>query len=493
MTSSEHTIRSRADLRPAQVALIEEMKQSMELGAVLGMGGGKTVSTLTAFQDLDEAGQADTMIVLAPPRVVEVWSREVEKWGHLQGLVVVTLNGSPADRLRQSTAGAAHVLVLSHDLIPWLVDKWPHIKKATGKTILAIDEISRLRNPRSKRAKKLLEIINDFDAIWGLTGTPQPDGYEDLYMTLKVLTGGRVWGEEDFDTWRKMRFYMKDHNGYDWGIHTFAAEALDRTASEFLMRVPDDHSSGIPALNEGPDFDLWADPTPRQQEANNEMLKKLILEIENDADEQGRELTDEDYVVALTRAAASGKLEQVAQGFIYNDQRDVVEMFLGATSHGKGRFQTTPKGAALQDYLEDCGEHSLIVYRFRHDLEAINHALGLREPMPYLGGGVSQKEGQRLIDKWNEGKLKYLALHPLSAGHGIELQFGGRRMFFYNPTWSGEEYAQLVKRIHRPGQTKPVYIHQIGVRNLIDGLKIARCRGRVEDQIEFIKKLRSMT
>lgn len=488
MTSSEHTIRSRADLRPAQVALIEEMKQSMELGAVLGMGGGKTVSTLTAFQDLDEAGQADTMTVLAPPRVVEVWSREVEKWGHLQGLVVVTLNGSPADRLRQSTAGAAHVLVLSHDLIPWLVDKWPHIKKATGKTILAIDEISRLRNPRSKRAKKLLEIINDFDAIWGLTGTPQPDGYEDLYMTLKVLTGGRVWGEEDFDTWRKMRFYMKDHNGYDWGIHTFAAEALDRTASEFLMRVPDDHSSGIPALNEGPDFDLWADPTPRQQEANNEMLKKLILEIENDADEQGRELTDEDYVVALTRAAASGKLEQVAQGFIYNDQRDVAEHFFkSGSAFGCG---LTQKQHLLSDALEEAGEPGLIVYRFRQDLEELKPILG---PVSYLGGGVSQKEGQRLIDKWNEGKLKYLALHPLSAGHGIELQFGGRRMFFYNPTWSGEEYAQLVKRIHRPGQTKPVYIHQIGVRNLIDGLKIARCRGRVEDQIEFIKKLRSMT
>lgn len=479
MTSSATTIRSRADLRPAQVALIEELKSSLEIGAVLGMGGGKTVSALTAFQDLYKSADTDTLIVLAPPRVVSVWPRETFKWDYLSTLGVCPLTGSPAERLKQATDGNANVLVVSHDLIPWLVDKWPHIKKANDRCVLCIDEISRMRNPRSKRARKLLEIIGDFDAVWGLTGTPKPDGYEDLYMTLKVLTGGRVWGSEDFDTWRKMRFYPKDHNGFDWGIHTFAQAELDRTADAYLMRVPDDHSSGIPELNEGPDFDIWVDPTDRQQEAHKAMLTKLIVQITTEAEAEGRELTDEDYVVALSRGVASGKLEQIAQGFLYDDQREVAEQF------------NNVKAVVLRDALEEAGEHCLITYRFRQDLEQINFMLG-RE-LPYLGGGVSQKQGQKNIDDWNAGKLKYLALHPLSAGHGIELQFGGRRMFNYNPMWSGEEYAQIIKRLHRPGQEKPVYIHNIGVRNLIDGLKLARCRGRVQDQIDFVNKLRSMT
>jgi SNF2 family DNA or RNA helicase len=371
------------------------------------------------------------------------------------------------------------VYVLSHDLIPWLVSVWPQVRGGLGKPILCIDELSRFRNPRSKRAKALLSILDDFDAVWGLTGTPKPDGYEDLYMTLKVLTGGRVWGDESFDDWRKMRFYPKDHNGFDWAIHTFAAVELDKTADEFLLRVPDDHSSGIPDLNEGPDFDIWVDPTPRQREAHNEMLKKLIVQITREAEDEDRELTDEDYVIALSRGVASGKLEQIAQGFLYDDQRNVAEI-LGNT-----------KEDALADVLESAGEPCLIVYRFKQDLNRIAKVLG--GPVTYLGGGVSQKQGQKNIDDWNEGRLKYLAIHPLSAGHGIELQFGGRRMFNYNPMWSGEEYAQIMKRIHRPGQTKPVYIHNIGVRNLIDGLKIARCRGRVQDQIDFVNKLRSMT
>jgi SNF2 family DNA or RNA helicase len=487
MTSSQPTMRTRADLRPAQVALIEELKTSLELGAVLGMGGGKTVSALTAFLDLYQHGvpygnRVDSMIVIAPPRVVNVWPREVQKWDYLQGLEVVTLTGSPAQRLGLARAGNCRVLVLSHDLIPWLVDNWPKIKPWLGRCVLTIDEISRLRNPRSKRAKKLLTIIEDFDAVWGLTGTPKPDGYEDLYMTLKVLTGGRVWGEEDFDTWRKMRFYMQDHNGYAWGIHTFAAEEVDRVADQFLMKVPDDHTSGIPALNEGHDFDIWADPLPEQQEAHKEMLTKLIVQITSEAEAEGRELTDEDYIVALSRGVASGKLEQIAQGFMYDDHREVALRF--EDKHGN-----TLKATLLADALEEAGEHCLITYRFRQDLEEIERVLG---PLPYLGGGVSQKEGQKNIDRWNEGRIKYLALHPLSAGHGIELQFGGRRMFNYNPMWSGEEYAQIIKRIHRPGQEKPVYIHNIGVRNLIDGLKLARCRGRVDEQIAFINKLRSM-
>lgn len=465
-------------MRPAQVSLIEEMTQSLELGVVLGMGGGKTVSTLTAFVDLNKLEHhASSMIVLAPPRVCSVWPREAQKWEHLEHLDVVVLDGAPARRQKLLACGA-HVFVLSHDLIPWLVGVWDTIKKPLGPCVLAIDELSRFRNPRSKRAKALMEIMPDFDAVWGLTGTPQPDGYEDLYMTLKVLTNGRVWGRESFDDWRKMRFYPKDYNGFAWGIHPFAAEELDRTANEFLLKVPDDHSSGIPALNEGPDFDVWVDPTPNQQAAAKTMFEDLFVELERGAAEQDRELTDEDYIVALTRGVASGKLEQIAQGFLYHDDKSITEDF------------ASTKVTTLVDLLEEAGEPSLIVYRFRQDLREIERALG--EAVPYLGGGVSQTEGQKLIDDWNAGRLRFLAIHPLSAGHGIELQFGGRRMFFYNPTWSGEELAQLIKRIHRPGQTKPVYIHQIGTRGLIDELKIARCRGRVEDQTAFVQKLRSL-
>jgi SNF2 family DNA or RNA helicase len=470
--------RSRADLRPAQIALIEELKSSLELGAVLGMGGGKTVSALTAFVDLSRQHAAETLIVLAPPRVVPVWKTEAAKWQHTAALHVGEMTGTGPLRLKAMTSRGWDVLVLSHDLIPWLVSVWPQVKHTLGRCVLCIDELSRFRNPRSKRAKVLLSILDDFDAVWGLTGTPQPDGYEDLYMPLKVLTGGRVWGRESFDDWRKMRFYPKDYGGFDWGIHSFAAEALDRTAEEFLLKVPDDHSSGIPDLNEGPDFDIWVDPTARQLEAHKEMLTRLIVEIENDAAATGRMLTDEDFVVSLSRGVASGKLEQIAQGFLYNDEREVAEI-LG-----------TAKEDALADVLESAGEPCLITYRFKQDLNRIARVIG--GPVTYLGGGVSQKQGQKNIDDWNAGKLKHFAIHPLSAGHGIELQFGGRRMVNYNPTWSGEEYAQLVKRIHRPGQTKPVYSHNVGVRGLIDELKISRCRGRVAEQIEFIKKLRSM-
>lgn len=484
MTSSTATTkRSRADLRPAQVALIEELKSSRELGAVLGMGGGKTVSALTAFGDLFGTTDVSTMIVLAPPRVLSVWPREIEKWDHL-GVQAEVVIGSPAKRKEQFAALRAEVFVVSHDLIPWLVGIWPEIRGILGPCILCIDEISRFRNPRSKRAKRLLEIIGDFDAVWGLTGTPQPDGYEDLYMTLKVLTGGRVWGGESFDDWRKMRFYPLDREGYAWNVHTFMKEALDATAAEFLLKVPDDHTSGIPSLNEGPEFDIWVDPTDRQREAHDSMMKKQLVQLVEEAD--GRELTDEDYIIALSRGVASGKLEQIAQGFLYDDDRNALDDFF----YGPGaKIGCAPKAEALRDALVDALEPCLIMYRFRQDLVEMERVLG---PLPYLGGGVSNKEGQRLIDRWNEGRLPLLAIHPLSAGHGIELQFGGRRLFGYNPTWSGEEYAQIIKRIHRPGQKQPCYIHNIGCRGTVDELKIARCRGRVQEQIDFVAKLKSM-
>ncbi|MGL5360932.1 MAG: ATP-dependent helicase, partial [Shewanella sp.] len=66
---------------------------------------------------------------------------------------------------------------------------------------------------------------------------------------------------------------------------------------------------------------------------------------------------------------------------------------------------------------------------------------------------------------------------PQSAGHGLNLQHGGNTIIWFGPNWSLELWQQMNKRLHRPGQTKPVFIHILSAAGTIDE-KVMRVLGQ---------------
>lgn len=479
-------MRSESDLRDTQKTMIEAMCDSAQQMFVAGMGAGKTVSILTGFKRLQDAGEVRSGIILAPPRVVDiVWPREHLKWEHLHDLDVCIVRGGPGRREKLMASGA-DLYVISLDVIKWLADlaaTWPNDDPRLD--FLAIDEISKLREPRSKLVRYGFDknLWQRFDSIYGATGTIKPNGYEDLWNPYRIISQGSIWHDTPFDEWRREQFMPLDHKGYNWRIHTFMKPVLDRKVGMFTTAVEADLD--LPDLNIGPDWDIELKLHPETAAAYESMLKELLVEVGYD------EHLEPDMVAALSAAIQSGKLAQIAQGFVMD--RRVDEGGEKVESKVMARYPNVKLDwlkAEVED-LQEAGENVVVCYYFREDLRQLQAAFPQAK---HLGSGISPGMAVKTIDQWNAGKLPVLLAHPASVGHGVELQWGGRLMIWYTPTWSSEQYDQMVKRLHRPGQTRPVISRRLLATDTVtDVVKVNRVENKMSELRLFEKLLKEFT
>lgn len=468
-------MRDRSQLRPVQLRLIHEMATSEGVAIVLGMGGGKTACALTAIADLLAASVIRAAIVVAPKRVaLSTWPREVRVWSHLAHLDVGVLNGSPERRaavLRQRH----DVYVCGIDNLPWLIDELKALPDHPGLDQLVIDELSRFKNPRGNRAKMLNKHSHLFGSIWGLTGTPRPNGWEDLWMPLQIISKARAWGLT-FDPWRERHFMAMDYHRRKWAVREDALPAIRRVIDGWMVTIPAEDTVDVPFVS-GPDHDIVVPLCHAAKADADSMERDLLISLGRDGTLADIDPADDSVIVALSQAVASGKLSQIMQGYVYQDGHAV-------------QHYDAAKADALVDFIADLdGEPLIVCYWFEEDLTMLRE---LYPGIAHLGAGVTDKKADQTIEDWNAGRLPLLALHPASAGHGLNLQFGGARMLFYAMPWSPELYAQTVKRLARPGQTKPVFVHRLLADHPYEQLRLRRVESKIDTEQEFISQLRSI-
>lgn len=479
-------------LRASQETIIDGVFENDAQMIIAGMGSGKTAATLHALNELHNEDVIDCAIVLAPPLVARtVWPKEPGKWPALRD-VAVRPGGDARRRAKLlewlrapdivSDIGKLRVLTMSLHLCKWLKDNQHLIPQ---KCALVVDESSFFKDARSKNGKALRDIADRFVVRYTLTGTPRPNGYEDLWGQYQLLTKNKLW--RPFDDWRRANFMPKDYNGYNWEVHSFKARELDAQMAPYTTRV--DVDLDLPPLNAGPNFDFEIELPPEARARYDEMEEDLVtsvirnirLDVETAATDVVREAL---IVVALQQAVASAKLAQIAQGYIYDKVID---------DDGEARGSAVAdlhdqKMRALQEIVDMAGAEPLLIwYGYRHDVVLIERALG-QAGLPRLGGGVASAKGQAYIEAFEKGELSVLLAHPASAAHGIDgLQLGGRRHIWFCPTWSAEQYDQAIKRLDRPGQTRPVFSHQIVAKNTVDEIKVNRVAYKLQDQEEWTR------
>lgn len=466
----------REQLRPAQRRIISELRQSLGVQAVLGMGGGKTVSALTAIRDMLDDGLIRSAIIIAPVRVaISTWPNEIRSWDHLSGLDFTVLAGSPERRLTKLRE-PHQIYICSIDNLVWLIDALRKFPKDDRRwDVLCIDELSRFKSPRGQRAKKLLRFAKNFGAIWGLTGTPRPNGWEDQWMPLQLISAGEAWGMP-FDNWRRQHFRQLDFNGYRWGVIEQSVPHFESVIDRWTFTIPASEATDVP-FNSGPEFDVRTALSSAQRHDLDEMAEHLMIEIGREGTELSDLATDDETITALSQAVASGKMDQILQGFVYREGETL-------------QTYDNAKIDALRDLLDAIdGENCLIVYHYQEDLRALRSALG---PIPHLGSGQSEAEAAEIIERWNAGSIPLLAIHASSAGHGLNLQFGGRRLIWYRMTWSSELYAQTCKRLARPGQTQPVYVHRLLADHPLERMRLDRVEAKIAEEIDFMRRLKTV-
>jgi len=449
-------------LRSYQQRAATYLYESDAVFLIAPLGAGKGAAALTAFADLVRDEHRRHALVIAPKLVATtVWPAEITAWPHLAHLRAAVLNGSPESRRALLlSAPTREVTVIGVDLVPWLVSELAAFADDHPLfDVLIIDETSRLKDPSGKRARSLSKIAGRFRTRWGLTGTPRPNSSRDLFMPAAIIADGALWGRA-FVPWQKRHFRPCDPFGREW-IALPGAEA--QIATDFgtvAMTVADEDMPDLPPLNivetrvKLPDAVMATYKT---------MARELFATVEGRA------------IEAASALIATGKLAQLANGFLYDAGAD------DAVSVHSFKIDW------LRELVESLdGEPLLIAYEFVEDLRTIRRAFA---EVPALGGRTSARAASQLIAAWNTGTLPLLAFHPASAGHGLNLQFGGSRMAWLSPSWSAELTQQAIARIYRPGQTRHVTVHVCVAAGTVDEMKRDRVIGKMDAQEAFRRHL----
>lgn len=359
------------------------------------------------------------VLIIAPLRVARnTWSDEIKKWDHLNGIRYSIAVGTVAERQAALKANA-DIYIINRENVPWLIED---SGLPFNYDCVIVDELSSFKNWQAKRFKALMKVRPKIRRIVGLTGTPSSNGLMDLFAEFKVLDMGERLGR--FIGQYRVNYFKPDRmNGpivYTYKLLPGAEERIyDRISDITISMKATDHLD-MPELISN-EYKVYLDDDERSK--YEEMKDELVLQF------PGREIT------AANAAALSGKLSQLANGAIYDDDGSV------------NAFHER-KLDALEDLIESAnGKTILVAYWFKHDLARITERLNKLKIV------FEKLDSDKSIEKWNAGELQVGLIHPASAGHGLNLQSGGNVLVWFGITWSLELYQQTVARLWRQGQT----------------------------------------
>ena len=406
------------------------------VGLFLDMGLGKTAITLAAVKRLKyEMFCIRRCLVIAPKKVAEsTWTKEAAKWIELNCLVFSSVLGT-SDQRKAALEKTADIYLINRENVKWLVNqcgnRWPF-------DMVVLDESSSFKNHRAQRFRALRAVRPKISRLVELTGTPSPRGLSDLWAQIYLLDGGARLGRT-ISSYRDAWFLPDKRNQttiFSYVPRAGAAEEIYRRISDICismrsedyLELPDAVVDDIPVALDGP-----------ARKAYMAMERHMLLEVD-----------DGEPITAASAAALTGKLLQLCNGAAYNEDGEVVHIH-------------DCKLEAFMETIEQLnGQHALVYYHFRHDLERLLDILsgsGLR---------VAVFRGPETEEAWNSGKVDILLAQPASCGYGLNLQQGGHHVIWFGLTWNLEEYQQANKRLHRQGQPYPVIIHRLIVQGSTD-------------------------
>lgn len=410
-------------------------------------------------------------LVIAPKNVAQnVWAQECRKWEHTQDIRCALVMGTAAQRLR-ALSSDADLYIINRENVVWLVDT---LQNRLPFDMVIVDELSSFKSTKAKRWKAIKKLIQTVPYVIGLTGTPAPNSYLDLWPQIYLLDGGARLGRTVSD-YRYRYFKPGAHKGhvvYEWIMRLGAQDAINRKlkdlclsmSAEDWLDLPDTIYNTIPVS-----MDAAAEKRYKRFEGTKVMalLQEATgfreLDVRNP--EQLAQMTS--AIRGDTAAAIAGKLLQMAGGAVYDDDGQVVPIH-------------EAKLDALAELLESNeGENVLCFYNYQHEKQRILE----RFPQAVAFSGTE-------VEAWNDGRIPLLLCHPASTGHGLNLQSGGHITVWYGLNWSLELYQQANARLSRPGQTHSVVIHHLVCRDTIDERVMAALQKKNEGQEALLKALK---
>lgn len=404
-------------LRPNQIEAVAFLSQ-IDKGMILApVGAGKTAITLTAMKEALDTGRVRRFLVIAPKRVcTDVWTIEPAKWA--PSLTVSIAVGSYAQRLNAFNK-PSQVVVTNYETL----QSTPPLVGFDG---IVFDELTVLKNPSGKRFKALFALIKNFKVRWGLTGSFTSNGLIDVFGQCKIIDE-TLLGKSKTAFYQKY-FIMLNRGYVEWiAKATSLAEIMEVIKPATYLIDTQEYMNTLPPLN--------------VVRVDCAMDMKMYKKMKNDFIVQFEDIE----VRAMNAAVVVSKLQQMASGFLYSEEETA--------------WFSRHKFDRLDEILEE-NQHAntIIVYNFQAELEELKRR--------YPNAQTIDQQG--VISAWNAGRVELLLVHPKSAGHGLNLQFGGSKMVFLSLPWSLDRFEQTIGRLHRSGQKSAVYCYVLLTDKTVD-------------------------
>lgn len=428
---------------------------------LLDMGLGKSVITLTAIQRLLDDCEIEKVLVVAPKKVAETtWTTEASKWDHLKGLRVSKVMGNERQRMA-ALAEKADVYVIGRDSYVWLVD---YYKGVFPFDMLVIDELTSFKNPKSRRFKAMKMSRPRFHRVVGLTGTPAPNGLIDLWGQMYCIDQGKRLGKS-YSVYRETYFNSKIFNyvvtkctvkpGCDAIIRDLISDICLTMQAKDYLQLPD-------MIVHTVEIDLSPMVKKKYECFERDRILDFIKETK-DANQT---------IIANSAAGLMNKLSQFANGAMYDDEHNVVEI------HDE-------KIDKLAEIIEEANGASILVfYQYKHDANRICKRFG--------GLRVKRYEGEAELAAWNKGKIDILLAHPASTAYGLNMQQGGHYIVWFGTGWDLELYQQANARLHRQGQQHPVVVYKLIGKGTVDEKSNRAIEGKGTRQQHLLDSLQEL-
>lgn len=422
---------------------IDRVTRNENVGLWIAPGLGKTMISLMSIKKLKyEMFAVNRVLVIAPKKVAEAtWSQEARKWDDTRMLRFSLILGDARKRTAALPENVtADVYVTNRENVVWLVE---HYKQNWPFDMVVIDESSSFKSRSAKRFRALAAVRPHIKRLVELTGTPSPNGLEDLWAQVYLLDGGERLGKR-FGGFRD-RYFVPAQVGYSGTVYKYALKpGADKSILEKLedicvtmktedyLTLPERIVHDIPVM--------LSEKTRRKYE---EMERKMIVQLASESDDK--------EIMVTSAAALTNKLLQMANGGIYDED---------GTAHD---FHTAKADALseLAESLKASGENGLVFYSYQFDKELIREA---------LKGYRVEEVTPSTIEEWNRGEIDFLLAHPASSGYGLNLQSGGSHVIWFGLPWNYEAYEQSCKRLHRQGQKNTVVVHHLVAQGTKDEL-----------------------
>lgn len=440
------------DLNPDQEPAITHIYETGQTYLVGEMGSGKTVVMLTAAAELLRDGVVKRVLVVSTSKIVrDVWPNEPAKWKELTYLEaeIAVMTGQHSEAQRNKVIkGDAKIVCVNFEMLPWLFENYGD---QHGFDMLCVDEVTKFK-AGGVQFKKLRPRLKDFKIRVVATGTPVEENWLGLFYPMMVCDNGTSFGRNS-KAFKFRYFFPTDYNAYNWELQPDGAERILQACKDRIVRLPD-YTHELPELTEvRVPVQLDLDTTQR--------YAAFALSL---VDKQAS-------VVAQNAAVLTNKLQQFASGFLYLTEDEARE--------NTEQIHNLKIPALLAACTKAKGVKRIWAYQFDEEKRRLADQVS---GIVFLDG----KDDAAVLAAWRKGYTANLALHPKSAGHGLDLT-AATELMLCSPMWSRDQMRQLIARMRRRGQTEPTRMCVAVAEGTIDEEIVAREAGKARHH-ELFKK-----